>query len=680
MTDHNITNPPLPTIPGWVPPSDTGQPPADVINSLGQLPKQTFAARNSIVPITYGRDRMFGKPFVVHVDETNGFLYVAYGFCEGEIGSFETVLIDGIDVNDATDGFLLSTGSAIELHLGATGQATSTLLSGAIMGYVDTADDLAYVVIKAPQDSTQGFPKVEAIVQGKEIPDTRNNAMGGGDITRVAQKAAATAALKETTAITVEGWVRLRTGWAADVDSGVGHTGINLTDNVDAGYRLQTSATSSRIPRFVIFTDTAGVRRDTSIGGITAWNDGEIHYLAGTYDSASGQRITRCYIDGVEVGTNDLSGESFATWLIRYDAGSVDFSVGSSGFEDWQDVRVHDFAKTAAQIKDTFDNPARLVGNETGLLGYWPVYETTGTNIDDKSTGSANDLTLDGSADALAAGSAFKGLRPSSTTPVAFSTNPTLAFADFVENNTNWFLIYDGVNTNADSNDELVTGVKRREIGLTLSKPSLINSWVKGFRTYMGAFLGWEGGKVRVVPNRPDVEAPGAVFFDASAGTWVDIGDQAILDAGTGDFTLEASFKAPPSSVTNKAIAGKKLSETTSAIGYIMYMNTTGKITARIHDGTNLGSITSTASFDDGKFHHAAMIVDRTADTLDLIIDDVVAATQVDISSVTGTLSNSDEFRIGHCQILERCLTGLLMRYGYGMMFVLLQNFRLIVF
>ena len=42
---------------------------------------------------------MFGKPIVIHVDEALGFLYVAYGFCQGEIQGYETVFIDGVDVN-----------------------------------------------------------------------------------------------------------------------------------------------------------------------------------------------------------------------------------------------------------------------------------------------------------------------------------------------------------------------------------------------------------------------------------------------------------------------------------------------------------------------------------------------------------------------------------------------------
>jgi len=163
--------PELPTIPDWIDPLDTGQPSAGDLNDLGSLAKATTAARNTPIPILYGRDRIFGKPIVVHIDEDNGFLYVAYGFCQGEIAGYETLIMDGIDVNDGTEGFLLSVGAAVELHTGAAGQSTSTLLSGVLGGYVDTCPDTAYVVIKAPQDSTRGFPRVEAIIQGRKVYD-----------------------------------------------------------------------------------------------------------------------------------------------------------------------------------------------------------------------------------------------------------------------------------------------------------------------------------------------------------------------------------------------------------------------------------------------------------------------------------------------------------------------------
>lgn len=285
----------LPSIPGWTPPLDTGQPSAGDLNDLSLMPKATFAARNTIIPISYGRDRFFGKLCVVHVDEDNGFLYVAYSFCQGEIQGFETVFVDGVDVNDGTDGFLTFTDAAVELHTGTPTQTVSTLLSGVLTGYTDTLLNTAYVVLKVPQGSTRGFPRVEAILQGRKVYDPR----------------------------------------------------------------LDTTRT-----------------------------------------------------DITPVGSGSHREDDPATW--------------------------------------------------------------------------------------------------------EFSTNPTICFRDMVVNFTGWEILDQGVVDSADYNDETISSVKRREIGLTLGRANKVEQWATGFRTYMGAFLGWEEGKLRVIPNK--VEAtPAGVVLDLTA-------------------------------------------------------------------------------------------------------------------------------------------------------------------
>ena len=70
------------TIPDWI---DTGQPTATDINELAKRNTETYAARNSIIPICYGRDTVFGKLFFAHVDSTTGNMYVGFTFCQGEI-------------------------------------------------------------------------------------------------------------------------------------------------------------------------------------------------------------------------------------------------------------------------------------------------------------------------------------------------------------------------------------------------------------------------------------------------------------------------------------------------------------------------------------------------------------------------------------------------------------------
>jgi len=256
----------------------------------------------------------------------------------------------------------------------------------------------------------------------------------------------------------------------------------------------------------------------------------------------------------------------------------------------------------------------------------------------------ARDMSLQG----IGAAGGVGAHRVDDVTTWEFSQNPTLCFRDTIENFTGWGILDGGVVDNANANDELVDGVPRRQIGLTLARANTVEAWIKGYRAYMGAFLNWEAGKIRVIPNRPDVEAPGAIVFDNTASTWVDMGDQPELDFGLGSFTLEATFKAPTSSVTNKAIVSKILSETVLGAGYVIYMNTVGNIVGRLDDGTNFVTINSTPTqFDANTFHHVALVVDRTLDTMDLIIDDVVAATQVSIAAVALTTSNAQPFRVG---------------------------------
>ena len=89
-----------PLIPNWTPPLDTGIPSALDLNDLSDAIRITLAAANTPIPITWGRDRLFGQLFVVHVDETNGFLYVGYAFGKGPINEFEKILIDGVPLSD----------------------------------------------------------------------------------------------------------------------------------------------------------------------------------------------------------------------------------------------------------------------------------------------------------------------------------------------------------------------------------------------------------------------------------------------------------------------------------------------------------------------------------------------------------------------------------------------------
>jgi hypothetical protein len=223
-----------------------------------------------------------------------------------------------------------------------------------------------------------------------------------------------------------------------------------------------------------------------------------------------------------------------------------------------------------------------------------------------------------------------------------YTKNPAVCFHDMVTNFTGWEILSGGVVDLANYNDELISGVPRREIGLTLAKVNTVDAWVRGFRTYMGAMITWEAGKIRVIPNRADVEAQGAVVLDGTASTFVDVGDQAVLDFGAADdFTVECAFKA----TSDGAIVCKKALLGGNSDGYSIYLSS-GDIFCRISDGSNTASDSVTGTFSDDAWHHVAMTINQTSNEMILIVDGV-AETPVSISGVTGSLATSQEFRIG---------------------------------
>lgn len=164
--------PPLPSLPD-LPPS---VPPSSDLDRLAQKISDRVARRSDVIPVTYGRDRVEGRLCVFYVDETNGFYYMAFAFCLGEIQEFEKVLIDNVDINEPTTGFLAKyagSGGAVNLYVGNQTQNADPLLAAVISGYADNLRGKAYCVIKFPSASLSGMPSVDAIVKGLKLYDPR---------------------------------------------------------------------------------------------------------------------------------------------------------------------------------------------------------------------------------------------------------------------------------------------------------------------------------------------------------------------------------------------------------------------------------------------------------------------------------------------------------------------------
>lgn len=495
----------LPVLPPWVPPLDTGRPSANDLNALANLPRKTVAGVNTPIPVVYGRDRVFGKIvelYHLNIQGAPECLIITYAFCQGPIEGYETILIDGIPVNKAKEGFL-NTGKDTTRNF-ADGETFVYTVPGPavttednkkwanVIAYKGTQTQnpndpwsihgndfrgTAYALVIVPLGTTNGVPRVEAIIKGKKLYDPRLDSTNGG----------------------------------------------------------------------------TGLHRQTDPG----------------------------------------------TW----------------GF----------------------------------------------TSVD-------------------------------STKQIG--TNPTLAFADFAVNHAGWGVDWASVAENANWNDVQLpvgdgTSQPTRSIGLTMEAPALAGEWAKGFRVYMGAFLAWERGVVRIVPERADVQVPGALFFPGVPETGALAGD--VLDVtASNNLTVEmwvsASAPGPSGLVSKKAAAGTGGSDGTdypllwrddvtpdswdalaedvtvptvigwkagvasgagspSDVGWALLLSGAGKVLGEVADGTDSAQVESASAITDGAWHHVAMVLDRTTSTLKLYVDGVLSATSS--ASAVGDLTNAVPLSLG---------------------------------
>jgi len=88
-----------------------------------------------------------------------------------------------------------------------------------------------------------------------------------------------------------------------------------------------------------------------------------------------------------------------------------------------------------------------------------------------------------------------------------YSTNPALCLADLLSNELygagrtlDWATVEDVAD---ECDDTLVSGAKRREIGLAVDRRADIGSWIDTLRTYAGCFVVQRGDTTRLVADRP---------------------------------------------------------------------------------------------------------------------------------------------------------------------------------
>lgn len=184
-------------------------------------------------------------------------------------------------------------------------------------------------------------------------------------------------ALKLANTLTVEGWIypTAQNNYSAVVIKGTGADG-------HCNYLIGQTDTSGEY-RFRL--DGSGYPTVTVSGiSLNKWT-----HIAGVYDGSN----VKVYVNGELGGSMAYSG-SIATTDKSLVLGHDKYASTSRFFKGIIDeVRIWNTARTQAQIQNNMN--AELIGNESGLVGYWKLNEGTGATAND-STSNNNDGTISG--------------------------------------------------------------------------------------------------------------------------------------------------------------------------------------------------------------------------------------------------------------------------------------------
>lgn len=187
-------------------------------------------------------------------------------------------------------------------------------------------------------------------------------------------------------AMTLEAWVN------ANSLPPSGRGGIAGTWN-DIGVPQKTYALQLIDSKVLFAVSSNGSSQIGLVMSPVALDVGGWHHLAGTYDGAS----VRLYMDGVPVATptsfvGGIAPFSAPLYIGRTNTGgsTPDYFNGTV-----DEVRLWNIARTQSEIVSSMS--CRLRGDESGLVGYWPLDEAYGNTAFDRS-GRGNDGALGDSA------------------------------------------------------------------------------------------------------------------------------------------------------------------------------------------------------------------------------------------------------------------------------------------
>lgn len=184
---------------------------------------------------------------------------------------------------------------------------------------------------------------------------------------------------------TLECWVRLDV-----VNSNDTLISLNITTTGDLSthYSIRYNGASNQKFAIRAMTDSPLVSQISS--GTTTPMANVWYHIAGVFASATSRTL---YVNGLleSTGTDSVNFTS-ATYQVRM--GNLRVNTPTDFLDGkLSDVRIWNTARTAQQIADNYQK--RLIGNESGLVGYWKLDRGTGTTVAD-STSNNNTGTITG--------------------------------------------------------------------------------------------------------------------------------------------------------------------------------------------------------------------------------------------------------------------------------------------
>jgi hypothetical protein len=139
-------------------------------------------------------------------------------------------------------------------------------------------------------------------------------------------------------------------------------------------------------------TNTLGIRVDSAVvqnsaiyPASPAINDDKWHFMTVTM-AANGATVL--YVDGLQTGSATLGALDSSGGTFGFPSGNDNgLGTGQSSNTKMDDVRIYNRVLSATEIKNLYQSGSALMkpANKTGLVGYWPMDEGTGSRANDMS-------------------------------------------------------------------------------------------------------------------------------------------------------------------------------------------------------------------------------------------------------------------------------------------------------